>query len=150
MTLNFPNIYMLLPNQYDLLKTPAIIFTLLVIGIFALVVWYTHENLNHEEIISYSLWLVMIITFLLPSMHDRYMFIADILSIIYVMVYKKNWYVAIIINLASFSTYSHYLFGESSGNVKFMSYLFTLTILIFTIDLFKSIFLTSQKQNSLS
>lgn len=52
--------------------------------------------------------MIVIITYLMPGMHDKYMYLADILSIIY-CIYKKKFVLVIGINLMSFNSYMSYL-----------------------------------------
>ena len=143
LTMNFPNVYNLINNHYDQLKLPGIIFTLVVVGIFTMTIWCKKIKISNQQIISYSLWLIMAITFFLPGMHDRYLFSADILSIIYFMIYRKNIYLPIFINLASLSTYIIYLFGMPTSNILFLSYGYLIVLSIFTYQIFNNIF-TSQ------
>ena len=53
----------------------------------------------------------VIMPFVLPKMHDRYLFIADVLSLLVFMYNKKRWYVPFITIFASYSTYVPYLMG---------------------------------------
>lgn len=159
LVMNFPNIYNLVDNNYyDLLKLPGIIFTVIIIGIFTMTIWCMKTRISNEEIITYALWQVMAMAFFLPSIHDRYLFTADILSIIYFMIQRKNIYIPIFINLASLSTYIIYLFEMpslfeisslfeipslfevSSSNTILMTYVYLITLSFFTFQVFKEIF----------
>ena len=64
-------------------------------------------------------------------MHERYMFMADILSIIWFLLYQHKIYIPIIINLSSLAGYTVYLFG-----FKWMPlWLFSCLMLIVIISL---------------
>lgn len=69
----------------------------------------------------------VIIPFLLPRMHDRYFFIADILSVCVFIYDKKKWYVPLVTQLASLNCYSYYLFG---GNLLFPYSYATISLLV--------------------
>ena len=146
LTMNFPNIYNLMHNYYDLLKLPGIIFTLTVVGTFTMIVWSTKKRISNKDLITYSLWLVLTITFFLPGMHDRYLFVADILSVIYVIINRKNFYLPIFINFASFSTYIIVLFGMPSSNITLLTYVYLIILSSFTLQIIKDIF--SNKKTS--
>lgn len=146
LTMNFPNIYNLMHNYYDLLKLPGIIFTLTVVGTFTMIVWSTKKRISNKDLITYSLWLVLTITFFLPGMHDRYLFVADILSVIYVIINRKNFYLPIFINFTSFSTYIISLFGMPSSNITLLTYVYLIILSTFTLQIIKDIF--SNKKTS--
>ena len=146
LTMNFPNIYNLMHNYYDLLKLPGIIFTLTVVGTFTMIVWSTKKRISNKDLITYSLWLVLTITFFLPGMHDRYLFVADILSVIYVIINRKNFYLPIFINFTSFSTYIIFLFGMPSSNITLLTYVYLIILSTFTLQIIKDIF--SNKKTS--
>ena len=64
-------------------------------------------------------------------MHERYMFAADVLSVIWYFIYKKKIYIPIIINLSSLAGYSVYLFG-----LKWMPlWIFSILMLVVIIGL---------------
>ena len=68
-----------------------------------------------------------IIPFLLPRMHDRYFFIADILSLCVFFFDKKKWYIPVITQVASLNCYFYYLF---SGTLLFPYSYTTIALLI--------------------
>ena len=114
MTMNFPNIYSLLKLDISF-KQPGIIFTIFIIGLIAAMIIQSKRKLTAQGIIELSLLLVVIITYFLPAMHDRYMYMADILSIVYVVLKGKNIIVTIIIISASFNSYLSFLSGEANS-----------------------------------
>lgn len=59
-----------------------------------------------------GIWGVAISAFLLPNMHERYLILADVLSIIYIIIYKRNIFMAIFINFMSLYLYYIYLVTE--------------------------------------
>lgn len=110
LTLNFPNIYNLIYGN-KLFGEFGMIFTLIIIGILFMYILDRRNELTKIQIIELVLLLVLVETYFLPSMHDRYMFLADILSIVYFTVRKKNIIVPIGINVMSLNVYMTYLFG---------------------------------------
>lgn len=88
----------------------------------------------------------MIATFLLPYMHDRYMFAADIISVIYFMINGKNkLYVPIGINLCSLYTYVVYL---SRGELNLINIRYIAIINFIIIILLNISFLINLKKAS--
>ena len=56
-----------------------------------------------------SFALALYIPFLLPYMHERYFFAADVLSIAYAATHKKRWFVPAAVVAASLNGYLDYL-----------------------------------------
>jgi Gpi18-like mannosyltransferase len=102
--MNISNIYCLF-DFYSLLGNKTIIFmSIFTVVLFSLLLLYCilrKVNFNNQTIFDISILSVLICTLFLPCMHDRYIFMADILSIIYVLIYKKCYIQAMLINFVS-------------------------------------------------
>ena len=110
LTRNLPNIYQFFSNE----KVISIIFFLITGLIFlALLIYFIRrrKEIVKKEIISIGLLSILIAVYFLPFMHERYMFMADILSVIWYFIYSKKIYIPLIINLSSLAGYTVYLFG---------------------------------------
>jgi Gpi18-like mannosyltransferase len=114
MVLNTPNIYALLGNvRFENFNFAAI----LIAGIAVASLLYFFF-LNREKIIlpadyvSIAFVFTLLMPMLLPRMHERYFFLADVLSVVFVFFNKKRWYFAPIVILGSFMTYSRFLLGR--------------------------------------
>lgn len=112
--LNVANMYNFLPvgsvvNYIGMGITMLIFICLLIYCFVDKVKW------NDRSIITIGLLCILICYFFLPCMHERYMYVADVLSIIWFMIYKRNFFVPIIINFVSLVTYLNFLFGVNIG-----------------------------------
>lgn len=110
-TLGYPNIYYFFSTDKISLIRPGIIFTICLLFVFMLFVLYTKGKLEDKEIIELSITIVFLVTFFLPEMHDRYGYVAEVLSIIYFIIIKKDWFILLIINMNAIATYTSYLDG---------------------------------------
>lgn len=92
-SLNFPGIYNMI---YDYDKTDnviyefhswmpkvMVIFTLIIFAIVALYVIVKKLNFSKKMILNTAIWSILISTFFLPYMHERYIYMAEVLSIVY-------------------------------------------------------------------
>jgi hypothetical protein len=61
-------------------------------------------------LVSAALLSALMPPFLLPGMHERYFFAADVLSVLYAFYDPRRWYVAVLIQFASAFSYYPYLF----------------------------------------
>lgn len=133
LNLNFFNIYNLIGNSnqtifYRLgtLLTLTICFLVLIYCINKKIKW------NNEKIITLSLWFMVMIPFILPGMHERYLYGAEVLVVIYYLIYKKNLYLLIYLLLAPILTYSHYLNGLMIENAQLISIIYGIILIYFT------------------
>ncbi|MFZ3070180.1 MAG: glycosyltransferase 87 family protein [Anaerolineaceae bacterium] len=110
--LNFGNIYNLLPNNYELFSKAGIIMTIVVL---ALVFFYLLSKdkleIDAKLLVDLAFVSVMICAYLLPAMHERYMFAADVLGVIYLFAHKDKPYIPILVWFINASGYVTYLFA---------------------------------------
>lgn len=113
MTLNAPSLYALLGQKasYDTFKVVAIILTATAIFSFLYFYLKKSENIKEVHIVEAAFIFSLMIPFLLPAMHERYFYMADVLSFIYFIYYPKRWYYPVIIISSSFGAYSNFIFG---------------------------------------
>lgn len=112
LNLNFPNLYSLINGNEQYLSKIGIL-TLIII--FAFLLFYIVKkkiNFNLEKIILLGVLSIVLCTYFLPYMHERYLFAADILSLLYCVLYKRNYLVAILISLISTASYCMFLFNS--------------------------------------
>lgn len=70
-----------------------------------------HREANTALVIDVCFALSLCIPFFLPYMHERYFFIADVLSVAYAAVHPRRAYVPLIVVLSSLNGYAAYLLG---------------------------------------
>lgn len=97
-----------LPDEF--LKRVGIILAALVVIVFVIAVIVKKDKLDNKVILSLALIFGVGIPFFLPHMHDRYFFIADIVSVVYVFVFGfKRVHIPIFVQTASAICYLYYL-----------------------------------------
>lgn len=144
-SMNFPNIYAMLFDTigesnliYNLGQEISRFGTLATISIFSIVailVIYNETKINNELLIELTLWSVLLCTFLLPSMHDRYLYIADVISIIYFAITRKKIYIPIIVNFISLYVYVEYLYGSKNLPIEYVAIANAIILIIITKDI---------------
>jgi Gpi18-like mannosyltransferase len=108
---NVPNLYQWLPNSlYDLIYPAGMIFALAGMGLFVLVVHKSGIVLTNGRLLQIGLLSTLLMPYLLPKMHERYFFTADILSLILIFYYPRLLAVPLFVIAASFFSYLPYLF----------------------------------------
>ena len=116
-----PNVYQWISNdKYEYFYQAGLGITLIAILLFAYYfVQNKIENLDNDVIVKISLLSVLLLPYLLPKMHERYFFLADIIAIIYSFWFPKKFWVGVIVSVISLSVY---ISGVIGGNIpQFLS-----------------------------
>ena len=113
LSLNAPSFWSLIGNEffYELSGAPvmlAMFLTLLVLFVFL----KKSEVLDLTALLELGLIFSLLIPWCLPRMHERYFYLAEILSIAYAVRFPKRTAVAGILLFGGFLIYSAYLFGS--------------------------------------
>lgn len=111
LTLNMPNVYQWLPNRYDDLSGYGISLFIALMGLVFLWMTMKKQSLKPENILPLAFWSVLMANFFLPAMHERYLFMADILAIIVIFQFKKYWVFVLSVQFISLLAYTPFLFG---------------------------------------
>ena len=147
LTLNLPNFYSIylkgLSSNPNLIETPfkemgtiGIIVTLVIFAIIAFLVYQNKTKFSKQTIIEFALWSSLITTFFLPQMHERYLFVGDIISIIYLVINKKKYYIPILIQFISLNGYMYLLFSGFAINMTLLSIIYFITLILYTKDMY--------------
>ena len=67
------------------------------------------KELTNEIVLGAALLLCLGIPFILPHMHDRYFFVADVLSLAFAVVFPKLFVVPVLVQFGSLLGYHAYL-----------------------------------------
>ena len=137
LTYNAPSIYQWIPSKFNDIPPVGyigiLITFLVVISIIYVSVRYI-KVIKYENIIEISLLLTVIVPFLLPRMHERYFFMADIISLLYAFCFPKKFYIAIIIPIVSLLCYLPFLYNTGTDFIIDLS----MVLFIIIIDLIYS------------
>lgn len=106
LTMNFPNPYMWISNDfYEPVKTAGLILTTIITLLTGF--WLR----NKKYVFDFEMWVklaflsAIFIPFILPGMHERYMYMGDILGVLYFLTIRKNIHLSLGIILVSFYSY---------------------------------------------
>ncbi len=106
LTVEFPNLYIWIDNEYyEIMKLAGIILTCCSTFFAGFILSQKKFKFNYELWIQLALISAVTIPFILPGMHERYMYVGDILGILYFIVFRKN--ILIPISILSVSLYSY-------------------------------------------
>jgi Gpi18-like mannosyltransferase len=106
LTMNFPNLYIWISNHYyEAAKLAGLCVTFLVTLVAGLLLSRKNLVFTFDQWIRLAFLSAVATPFLLPGMHERYMYMGDVLGIVYLMVIRRNFYFPAGILLVSFYSY---------------------------------------------
>lgn len=112
LSLGAPNFYAFMnPGDTSPYSIGGICLFVVVMAIAFIIVWRTGLELTSDIIVKAAMLSLIIVPFMLPHMHERYFYAADVFSVIYAALNKKRWFLPVIICGSSLSGYSQYLYG---------------------------------------
>jgi Gpi18-like mannosyltransferase len=140
LTFNAPTFYQWLPaDAGGDWKWIGTILAGAVVILIAALVWASKQKLTAPLLLKITLVFALVIPFLLPDMHERYFFLADVVSIIYAFYFPRFFFVAIIVQLCSLLSYAPYLLNTQIVGLSFVAFvvlvmsIVTLTDLVLTL-----------------
>jgi hypothetical protein len=134
LSLNFPNLYTILSGKDDMLvfSHMGIVLAVSICGLLLVYCLSKKIKMTKENILNLGLLSIMLTTFFLPCMHERYLYMGEVLSVLVFLSYKKNLFVPFVLQTISLITYSNYLFKEAFPNsLPFLSIAYAITIAVY-------------------
>ena len=95
------------------------------------------KELRLEDFVKIFFLSAMLVPYLLPRMHDRYFYMADILALIYFMYDRRKWYIPVVLILSSVISYMYYFTEIVIIDQKYLSVAFIIILATETRELFK-------------
>lgn len=138
LTYNAPSIYQWVPSKMfsdtTLVGYIGILFAFVVVLIIIYVSVRYIKVIKYENVIELALLFAILVPFLLPRMHERYFFMADIISLLYAFCFPKKFYIAILIPLVSLFCYLPFLYNTGTDSIIDLS----IVLFIIIMDLIYS------------
>ncbi|WP_250001665.1 glycosyltransferase 87 family protein [Actinoplanes sp. M2I2] len=116
LSLRAPNVFALIPGgpRDDTLRTLGYLFAAAVVVGFVYVLIARAVELTPERIVAAAALFSIMMPFLLPGMHERYFFLADVLTVVLAIFLPRFWYVPLLVQASSLIVYQPYLFARKS------------------------------------
>jgi Gpi18-like mannosyltransferase len=140
LTMNAPNFYQWLPDDYDLFDRFGIVLALTSVFLFCLVVWKSKGEMHDELIVRLALLSVLLVPFFLPRMHERYFFPADVLTIIYAFYVSRYFFVPLVVGLVSLFSYFPFLFGKTVIELSYLAMLMAAMLVVVAVDTVRTLY----------
>lgn len=135
LTMNCPNLFVFMPGDYDLFSKLGIwtAFAIFMVSAFVIARQGIRDN---KQLVLLALWSAMVCIYFLPAMHERYVFICCIFSILWAFMYRKDWWIAVGINFVTLLSSANYLFKVDIMEMKYLALANLVLLGAITIRLF--------------
>lgn len=137
LSMGFPNMHTFVITELEYIIPFSMFLTLFFLLLMLYIITVNKITINTERIITLGIWSVVIVTYTLPGMHERYMFVVDVLIIIYFILYRKHLLFAITLLLITFNSHIRYLFKTDLIPMKLIAIIYLVQIFIFTYSFLK-------------
>jgi Gpi18-like mannosyltransferase len=109
---NAPNPYLFIPNRYyhPVVEIGMMIF-LGVLAFWGWVSWKSRAVLTQYRLLFMALANLAMVPYLLPKMHDRYFYPADVFSFVVAVFHPEMWFLPVLYQLMSSLAYTNFLFN---------------------------------------
>jgi len=140
LTNNFPNIYRFIPDILGKQQGKIyMMLTIVILGLLTFYIIYRKCKLRNKDIISIGIISIIIMTQLLPYIHERYALCAEVLILIYVIINKKGYHLLITSQLAVLTEYFSFLASMNGNYIDICTIAFILSCIIFCYNAIKEL-----------
>ncbi len=133
LTLNYPNIYTFINTEFIGLKQSMIIFTFILLFVMLYIILKSKIEINLDLCIKYLIFCVLTCCYFLPSMHERYGFLAEFAVLYYIFINKKGFLIYVITQITTIITYINYLTGINGDGIWYFISIFRLLVIMFVV-----------------
>ncbi|MBQ6570023.1 MAG: hypothetical protein IJL87_07185 [Clostridia bacterium] len=99
--------------QFDMFNTVGIMLAGAAVLVLLYFLWTYRARINNEIIIVSSFLLTIGIPYLLPRMHERYFYLAEVFALAVFAFDRRCWYVPFVTTFVSFCAYSSFIFADT-------------------------------------
>lgn len=111
MSMDTPNFWSLFSlNDYSHLHVLATLISLGIISLGLGYIWITNSDISNEIILALAIWCIWTCVMFMPSMHERYNYIAEILVMVLCTYKSKYFFICAFMILPILTSYTAYLF----------------------------------------
>lgn len=133
MYMGFPSLWMLVGNDYWSMRWFAIVLT---VAVMAVGLWYClcrkRVILEDGRFYAVAAWFMWLMLVLLPSMHDRYAYLLDLLLLLMACLDRRFVKYAVVAIVTSLYYYGIYLFGDKGNGHALSAVIYLVTYLHYT------------------
>lgn len=138
LVMSLPNLYTWIPDasEGDASQLPPYLgkAAVLLAGAAVLIVlfclWRKRFVLSGEMMVTLALLFAILLPFVLPYMHERYYYPAEIFALVFAFYFPKKLYIAVIMELTCTYAECQYLFGSNFMRMEFLALLVLFNLIV--------------------
>lgn len=107
----YPSVWCLIAGigEHEILHSMAMFAAIAAIGIVIFFIYREQREFSQKRLVLIALVLTYTAVMFLPSMHERYGYVYEVLAVLYAVLDKKTIPNCVLVIIASLCSYSHYL-----------------------------------------
>ena len=121
------------PRGYETALIVGIALAVVLLLAWVLIYGFKKYELTNPILIFSALTSLAIVPYILPKMHDRYFYPADVFSIVMVFFFPKLWFVLVAYQVMSFISYLPYLFDIRASSLIPIAFVINTGIILFLL-----------------
>ncbi|MDY6407684.1 MAG: hypothetical protein SPL08_03155 [Pseudomonadota bacterium] len=138
LSMGLPSLWEIIHGNYTFFLPLALSLSIIIVFLFTMLTLF-YKNLQDKKDFWDILFIyALIVPYFLPKMHERYFYMAIVLSIIYLFNHPKMWMWIFGISLIDMCLYLPYLLGYSFCDRKYLALCYLVIILKILIQFFTS------------
>jgi Gpi18-like mannosyltransferase len=138
---NAASLYAWIPNRFFAELLPAsLVFAFAMVCLYILVASRRRTPLTTPVVVQLATFSVLLMPFVLPEMHERFFFAADVLSILFAFYFPSYFFVPILVGGVSLFSYLPYLFAVTPVSYSVLAFVQLGTIVILARHLMTTLF----------
>src|SRR5260370_13238345 len=147
LNLNAPSFYQWLPaSAPEYSQWVGILLAAMFVVLAGVLIVKSKKQLTSAMLLKVTLVFALAIPFLLPEMHERYFYLADVVSIIYPSYFPRSFYIAVIMQLCSLLSYAPYFLQTQVINLAYVAFAVLVIIVITVADLVLTLYPNIRKR----
>ena len=112
LTLNCPTLWAFFPEEsFNIFGTAALFLAGAAVLLFCTYLYYNRAKLDAPLLFDAAYLFTLLIPFLLPRMHERYFYLAEALSVAYMLLHRNRAFIPPLLLFTTFDCYCAYLFS---------------------------------------
>jgi Gpi18-like mannosyltransferase len=137
LTLNAPTIFVLLADEEKWIGPLGLWFSIGTVFMVFLACVYARVRTTTTVLVRETIVFASLAPFLLPHMHERYLFLADVMSVVYAFVFPTRFWISICVVGASLAGYSSFLFNKTPVSLTVAATMMGISSVVVAADLLR-------------
>jgi len=116
----------------------AALYACIILTLIVVVYWLMHwREITMDMALDLAVFFAIFLPFVMPKMHERYFFIADVLSVLYAAKYARRRFMPLLVAGASLTSYCSYLMRQVPIDQRVSAAMMLAALLIVGYDLLR-------------